>query len=184
MRPRSVLPAGLALAGLCLTSACAAFFQSDIEAIRVSSFPASAAVLVNGRPRGSAPTVVWLAKRKKNQVIRLESPGYDPVEVRIVRHPVFDGFLLDAAFGVAASAIYEAAAFLQHDERSSTRAVSLPVCIGVPVLIDLASGKAHTLVPKSLSVTLTKASDPPQVRIVLVAAESLPDLGGITVRRD
>lgn len=184
MRNRRTLFSLVVLAGSLLLPACAAFVQSDMQAVRVSSAPVSAAVFVNGKPKGSAPTVVWLARSKRGQVIRFESPGYDPVEVRIVRRTNVVPYVLDAGLGIVLSTAYEGAAYLAHDERSSTTWLSLPLCIGIPVAIDLASGKAVTLGPKTLSVTLTKAGGPPRLHTISVDAKDLPDLERIVVRKE
>ena len=184
MNQKRVLAIAAVLTVCGLLSACATFFQPEKQAIRVSSSPASATVSVNGKPKGSAPTVVWLSRTKKNQVIRFEAPGYNPVEVKIGRHVTPLTYLGDVAFGVAVSTLYEGIAFLEHDERASTTAISMSIGIGVPVLIDLATGRANTLAPKTLSVTLTKAEGPPRLETVSVDAAALPDLERITVRRD
>jgi len=184
MKSKPALLVLAAAAASCLLSACAAFVQSDKQAIRLTSAPVSAAVFVNGKPKGAAPTVVWLARSKRGQVIRFESPGYDPVEVRIVRRTNAIPYVLDAGLGLAIGSLYEGAAFLQNEMRASTWAISLPVCIGIPVLIDLASGKANTLSPKTLSVTLTKADGPPRLVTISVDAKDLPNIERITVRKE
>jgi hypothetical protein len=184
MKYRRALLLLAVLASSWLLPACAAFVQSDKQAIRVSSAPVSAAVFVNGKPKGSAPTVVWLARSKRGQVVRFESPGYNPVEVRIVRRLNVLPYVLDAGLGLALSALYEEAAFLQNEIRSSTWAISLPICIGIPVVIDLASGKANTLSPRTLSVTLTKAEGPPRVETIVVEAEDLQEIERIRVNKD
>jgi hypothetical protein len=173
-----------ALAGIWLLPACATFFQSDKQAVRVTSAPVSATVSVNGKRQGSAPTVVWLARTKRKQVIRLESPGYNTLEVRINRRPNALPYVLDAGLGFAVSTVYEEAAFLQNETRTSTKWISLTLCVGIPVLIDLASGKANTLSPRTLSVTLTKAEGPPRVETIFVEAEDLQEIERIRVNRD
>jgi PEGA domain len=177
-------PVFAVLAFVCLFPSCATLFQQNKQGIHVISSPENATVSVNGKPLGAAPKVVWLAKSKRNQVIRIESPGYNPVEVTVERRPALMAFFSDAALGLTVSALYEFVAFVRRDERDTTWGLSLPICIGIPVLIDLASGRAHTLSRKTLSVTLTKAAGLPRVQTILIDADEIKNIRWILVRAD
>jgi hypothetical protein len=86
--------------------------------------------------------------------------------------------------GLTVSTLYELVAFVRRDERATTWGLSLSICIGIPVLIDLASGKAHTLSRKTLSVTLAKGAGPPRVETILIDADEIKNIRWILVRAD
>jgi len=73
----------LALTRILLSPDCATLTRKKTQGIPVTSSPAGATVSVNGLPQGATPLEVRLARKPKGQVIRIESPGYYPVEIRL-----------------------------------------------------------------------------------------------------
>jgi PEGA domain len=72
----------LTLASILLASNCATITRKTKQRIPVTSTPVGAAVIVNGVRKGVTPLEIRLARKEKAAVIRIESPGYDPVEIR------------------------------------------------------------------------------------------------------
>jgi CRISPR/Cas system-associated exonuclease Cas4 (RecB family) len=82
MRPRRA-PLTLALA-LTTLAGCATIVHGGSQEIGLSSMPAAARVLVDGKPLGATPIVAKLS-RKTGHVIRMELDGYQPFEANITR---------------------------------------------------------------------------------------------------
>jgi hypothetical protein len=62
----------------------------------MTSTPAGARIIVDGRDRGSTPCTLKLATGKSH-VVRIECEGYNPYEIRVVRekHDNFWGVMLN-----------------------------------------------------------------------------------------
>jgi hypothetical protein len=54
-----------------------------MQRIPVTSAPAGATIALNGAALGVTPVEIRLDRKQKNQVIRIELPGYNPVEIRV-----------------------------------------------------------------------------------------------------
>ncbi len=167
-------------------SDCASITQSTTQKIPVTSSPVGATVIVNGVRKGLTPLQVWLSRKKEGQVIRIESPGYHPVEIRTRRsfsiaHAFFDGLAGWMIGGIAALVAFAA------DDTVNGGTVCLnwtAAATGAFILIDLASGGGYNLSPSALVVTLSKADGPPRVDTILVDAEDFRNIKWIRVRRD
>jgi len=72
----------LTLTSILLAPDCATITRRSTQKIPVTSSPAGAMVSVNGVPQGITPVEVKLTRTVKNQIVRIESPGYDAVEIR------------------------------------------------------------------------------------------------------
>lgn len=99
----------LAGASLLATVGCASIMHGPNQGISVNSTPAGAAVSVDGKPMGTTPTVVRLA-RKSTHTVRLDLQGYQPYEMALTKgtsgwvwgNIVFGGLIglgIDAATG-------------------------------------------------------------------------------------
>lgn len=185
-REKTGLALLVALSGFWLASGCATMTRGSLQWIPVTSTPARAMVSVNGVPKGATPLGIGLDRTKKSQVIRIESPGYDPFEIRIEREI---SFLHGIGNVLMASLIGSAAAWiaLMSDETGGGDAISQ---IGIPAgivgfcLIDLVSGGAYSLAPTEITVTLTKAHGPPRVDTLLLDADALPNVKWIRIIKD
>src|SRR5512144_2446453 len=86
LRRNKPLPLGpLILASALLAASCAGMINGREQSVPVTSTPAGAAVFVNGVRYGETPLRLFLARKHKGPVIRIESPGYDSVEIRVGR---------------------------------------------------------------------------------------------------
>ena len=176
----------LTLMSVLLTPNCATLLRKRTQRIPVTSAPAGATVIVNGFEQGVTPLVIRLARKQRGQVIRIESPGYNPFEIRMKRRvssissvDVICGGLL----GLYMAGIY----CLAHDETADETTVILtmiPATIGSFILIDKATGAGYDLDPYNLTVTLTKADGTPRVDTLLDDADDFRNVKWIRVHRD
>jgi len=180
----------LTLAGALLATNCATITARKTEqGIPVTSVPAGATIIVNGVKQGVTPLVIWLARKWKGHVVRIESPGYNPVEIRLGRKlsggVLLGNFLLGIVPGILPAMAYG----MEHDKGTNISAGSILIWGlsaaafgGLSTLIDGAKG--YTLHPKDLTVTLTKVDGLPRVDTILVDAENFRNVKWIRVHRD
>ncbi len=192
MRKNAALFALLALTNSMAAAGCATLFRKSTQVIPITSSPAGARVSVGGKALGTTPLSISVSRTIKGQVIRIESPGYNPVEIRprrtIVGEPVLGDFLIGLVLGLGAAAGYSFRHNEDPDYQGSTAlliggAVTAAVG-GIILAIDLGGGKGNTLTPTELDVTLTKANGPPKVDTVLVDAGRLRNIKWIRVHED
>jgi hypothetical protein len=146
-----------------------------------------ATVTVDGVRQGVTPCELKLPRKQKVRVIRIESPGYDPMEIRMRRGVstlhAFSNVLLGSLVGyITAVAIY-----LNNDETADGGALLLtciPAGIGALFLFDFATGAAYSYKPTDLIVTLSKSDGPPRVDTMFVDADELRNVRWIRVRKD
>jgi hypothetical protein len=192
MRKNAVLSIVIVSALALATTGCATIFRKSTQAIPVTSSPPRAVVSVNGKAVGTTPVWIRVSRRIKGQVIRIETPGYNPIEIRprrtVVGGPVLGNFLVGLAVGFFPAAGY---AFAHDEDRnyheSSAYLIwggSMAVVGAILVAIDLGGGQGYSLMPKELNLTLTKADGPPRVDTVLIDAGRLRDIKWIRVRYD
>jgi hypothetical protein len=181
----------LTLTSMLLSPGRATLTRSGWQRIPITSAPAGAAVIVNGIQKGVTPLTITLARRQKGQIIRIESPGYNPVEIRPRRklsgETLAGSLLLGLAPGLV-PAIFAMAAF--HDNLHSPGAIIIPIYFksaavlgGLFMLADL-GGEGYHLAPTHLSVTLTKADGTPRVDTMLIDADEFRNIKWIRVHRD
>jgi len=185
MRKNLALFVSLALANAWIAPGCATLMHQSTQIIPVTSSPVGATISVNGQPQGVTPLEIGLARKVRDQVIRIESAGYNPLEIRVKRGVsagvVIMDVVLGAASGVAAALLYEA---ITKKLGYTVLALAIPAAmIGYP-MIDAASGKIYALNPAELTVTLTKADGTPRVDTMVVDAEDFRDVKWIRVHRD
>ena len=83
MKKKPVLASSLLiLFSILLAPDCATITRRSKQRIPVTSDPMGATVIVNGVQQGVTPLEIRLARKEKGQVIRIESPGYNPIEIR------------------------------------------------------------------------------------------------------
>jgi hypothetical protein len=174
----------LALVNVVLAQGCATVLRGSRQWVPVTSSPERATVSVNGVNKGTTPLGIQLARNRKTQVIRIECPGYNPYEVRVERHV---SVMHELGNVLLASFIGSTAAWIafMSDETSHSDAIAW---IGIPAgivgfcLIDFASGGVYSIDPTEISVTLTKASGPPRVDVMVIDADDVKDVKWIRVR--
>jgi hypothetical protein len=176
-----------------LTFNCATLTRRRTQRIPVTSSPAGATVSVNGVKQGVIPLTVTLEKKLKGQVIRIESPGYNPIEIRPERTPsggVFLGnCLLGIVLGAVPAALYGVGHIFESSKQTDRTAnliwgFSAAAIGGVFTVIDTGSGKAYGLSPKDLTVTLTKADGTPRVCTLFVDSDDIKNIKWIRIYRD
>jgi len=176
----------LTAASVLLSPGCATLTRDSRQTISVTSAPRGATVFVNGRPQGATPLTLWLHRRQGHQVIRIESPGYRPVEIRPRRTPSGAAFVGNLLFGllpaIAPAGIYS----LAHDGEGV-----LPIWIlsaaaigALFTLFDTGTGAIYDFKPREITVVLKKADGTPRVDTVFIDAEDLRNITWVRVRRD
>ncbi len=181
------------LFNILLSPNCASLTQEKIQGektqrIPVTSSPIGATVFVNGVEQGRTPIEIMLVRRQRGQVIRIESPGYNPFEIRMRRGlpagPALGNVL---SGGIAGYGIGLALHYLEGVGGQSPWAVYLipmSAAIGSLFLVDFAVGQGHAFKPKELTVTLTKADGTARVDAMLIDSDDLRNVKWIRVRKD
>lgn len=156
------------------------------QSVPVTSTPAGAAVFVNGVRYGETPLRLFLARKHKGPVIRIESPGYDSVEIRVGRKTTGLAVVGNILLGIA-PAVYPAARYsLAHDGEGAYAAwLFWAAAFGaVFTVFDTTTGSINEFAPKEIVVTLKKSNGPPRVDTILVDAEDFRNIKWIRIRRD
>lgn len=156
--------------------------RPHMQRVPVTSDPIGAAVTVDGRPGGQTPVLIWLDRRAREHVIRIEAPGYDPAEVRTGGRTNGFVFLQDVFLGaIVALPIAAYQALTEHHDQYELTWAGLGVSFA---LLDMAMRTTKDVQPREIVVTLIKTRGEPVVRTVLVAAEDLRGPLRIRARRD
>jgi len=182
----------LPLASLLLSPGCATLTRRSTQRIPVTSVPLGAAVIVNGVEQGVTPLEIRLPRKRKAQVIRIESSGYNPFEIQMKRKISAAMLLGDYVLGAGLGYV---AAIVAAGEGDPLDPVSWfdwmkPLMYGSLAgilafsLVDLASGKVYMMKPKELSISLSKADGTPRVDTMLIDAEEFQNIKWIRVHRD
>jgi hypothetical protein len=188
-RKNAVLLLLLTLTSVLLSPGCATLTRESTQRIPVTSSPAVATVFVNGVNQGVTPREIRLGRKQKGQVIRIESPGYNPVEIRPEKKlsggVVLSNFLLGLMPGLLPAAFWS----LGHPTGSDAVGfliwgLSAAAFGGWFTAIDINSGIAYGFRPTDLTVTLTKADGTPRVDTLLVDADDFQNIKWIRVHRD
>lgn len=176
----------LTLTSVLITPNCATLTRKRTQGIPVTSSPAGATVIVNGVEQGVTPIEIKLARQQKGQVIRLESPGYNPFEIRLMKKTwggaFFGNILLGLLPGVAPAGVYS----LSHGDRGGELiwVLSAAGFGAIFTMFDSLSGAANTIEPKELTVTLTKADGTPRVDTIVIEAEDFKNIKWIRVHKN
>jgi hypothetical protein len=169
---------------------CATLTRKSAQRIPVTSSPVGASVIVNGIERGAAPLSISFDRRQK-YVIRIESPGYNPFEIRlrskISGETILGSFLLGFVPGIVPALGWLGSSHTKTDPSNEARTIlsiyitSAMVLGGLFALIDMGN-KGYTLTPMNLNVRLTKANGPPRVDTMLIDADDFRNVKWIRVR--
>ena len=143
-------------------------------------------IIVNGKPRGAAPVEIRLNRRRRGQVIRIESRGYNPFEIQVGRDAAAPRFLMSALLGATVGGLVAAAQATSRVHRDfwADFIVDVPVGAAMFLVIDLMPGEERLLRERELAVTLTKAEGTPRVDTMSVAAGDFLKIKWIRVHRD
>ena len=183
----------LTLTSALLAPNCATLTRRSAQRIPVTSSPIGAAVIVNGVEQGVTPIEIKLARKQKGQVIRIESPGYNPFEIRPQRklsgETILGSILLGLVPGMVPALVWLGSSHTKTDPAEentilSTYFKSAAVLGGLFALTDFGGGKGYTQTPKNLTVRLTKADGTPRVDTMLVDADDFKNVKWIRVHRD
>ena len=175
---------------LILTSAlispnCATLVRGDRkQPVPVTSSPAGATIIVNGVRKGVTPLEIWLTRKTKDQVIKIEYPGYNPFEIRMKRSYSSSHVIPNVIFGGIVGYVVGMAWWMENHYTAPPGGVCIGTAIAGFLLIDVATRAGYILTPKDLTVTLTKACGPPRVDTMVVDAEDFQNVAWIRVRRD
>jgi hypothetical protein len=180
----------LTLTSVAFTPGCATITRRRTQRVPVTSSPMGATVSVNGQQQGVTPLEIRMIRKAKGQVIRIESPGYNPVEIRLRRRmsvgPILANLLLGAIPGSAPAIAWD----IQNDDVPHNTETSLLIWTlgalafgGIFTLIDNGS-KGFEQAPKELAVTLTKADGTLRVDTILLDADDFRNIKWIRIRRD
>ncbi len=176
----------LILMSMLLSPGCATVTRSGKQRIPVTSAPKGATVFVNAKRQGVTPLSLWLVRKEKNQVIRIECPGYKPIEIRPKRRPSGAFFFSNLLLGLIPAIVPAGLYSLAHDGEGGTLIWTLSAAAlgALFTAVDSGSGAINDFEPKEISVTLKKADGTPQVDTVLLDAEDFRNIKWIRVRRD
>ena len=177
----------LPLMSVLLSPGCATLTRKSTQRIPVTSSPVGAAVLVNGVQQGVTPLNLRLARKDQGQVIRIESPEYNPVEIRVRRR--FSGIhvLSDVLLGTVLGGGIALSRAMKYDETlefGKQLLLWVPAGIATFLIADAATSAGYTFKPADLIVTLSKADGTPRVDTMLVDAEDFQNIKWIRIHID
>ncbi len=156
----------------------------------MTSDPVGATVIVNGVRQGVTPLEIRLARKEKGQVIRIESPGYNPFEIRPKRKmsdgPIAGNFLIGLIPGAVPAVAYR----LYHDDEPGDGTRTLLVWMlsaaafgAVFTAID-SGGSGYELNPRDITVTLSKADGTLRVDTMFLDPDEFRSVKWIRVHRN
>jgi hypothetical protein len=156
------------------------------QGIPITSTPQGATVYINGVRKGATPLTLWLKRRQKGQVIRIESPGYRPVEIRLIKMtsgaPLMGNLLLGLVPGVVPAIRHS----LANDGKGfyTIWVLSAAAFGAIFMALDGISGAISEFEPKEIVVRLKKADGPPRVDTIFLDADEFKNVKWIRVHRD
>lgn len=191
MRNRSPVCVLAILAVLASSAACASVIRRKTQRVPVTSAPIGARVSVNGEPQGITPVEIKLHRGRKDQVIRIESDGYDPVEIRPARKLSAGPAIANVLLGLIPAVVPAVAYNMAHDEDPNVASTSFLIwgagalaVGGLLTGLDAARGPGFEIRPREIVVTLAKAKGRPTTRTVLLEPSEFENVMWIRVRRD
>lgn len=196
----------LLVSSVFLFQSCATIISGKSKRIPVTSRPVGARIIVDGEERGYTPLILNL-KKSNSYIVRVETPGYNPLEMRISRK-VSDSLPLSILgnmvtlglpcmivagvfFGAAEAWAWGPFGILFYTKeeqekinRKANRAALIGFVLGTGsgILVDTLSGANFTLSPKELTVTLSKIEGKPQPNFILIDAEQFQDIKWIRIK--
>lgn len=181
----------LTLAILFTAAGCATVTRKGTQGIPITSSPAGAAVSVDGQVQGTTPLVLRLSRKTRSRVVRIESQGYNPFEIRLRRDmsggPVIGNFLLGGILGLVPTAVWAFANSEDYDANDMNGwliwGLGTAAFGAIFTAID-ANGKGQGFSPTEIVVTLTRSEGPPRVETMYLDPRDLDNITWIRVHRD
>ncbi len=176
----------LTLASILLSPGCATLTRSRHQIVFVTSSPLGAAVTINGVEKGLTPLMMKLDRTLRRPVIRIESLGYNPVEIRPIRRPSGTHFFANLLVGLIPACVPAAAYSLAHDGEGAMMVWILSAAAfgGLFTAVDSGAGAIYDFRPTDITVILKKASGPPRVDTILIDADDFQNVKWLRVHRD
>jgi hypothetical protein len=127
-----------------------------------------------------------VGRRRSGQVIRIESPGYNPFEIQVGRDATVPNYFTSPLLGATVGGLVAMAQTTSAGHRNfwTELAIDAPVGAAIFLLIDLIPNKGNTLRLRELLVTLTKADGTPRVDTMRIDADDFRNIKWIRVHRD
>ncbi len=175
--------AALTLAGLLVVQGCSQWMPKLTQEVPVTSNPMGATISVDGKPVGQSPLTLTL-KKNRSHTVRIEMEGYRPTELRVLRKMTVRAGLSVLAVPVVAVgtglAVFLAQLIATNAEKSYktyNRTFTTTVWISGAVataalIVDMTSGADHSLSPRTLDVSLTKADRPGPLRVNVIQLDA------------
>jgi hypothetical protein len=170
---------------------CATIVRGTSQKIPVTSAPAGAKVLLDGKDMGTTPLELKLKKRKPG-VIRIEKEGYNPHEIRItqIKPPRFDVTqLANASVGVlvasaiAPKLINREGEFFKQLGNLFLYGVLIACAVAIPLsIVDYSTRASYSLDPESVDVVLTATEGTPRLEVTEIDEGKLRDVKWLRIR--
>ncbi len=176
----------LTLMGVLLSPGCATLTRSRQQRVFVTSAPLGAEITVNGVEKGLTPLMMKLDRGLRRPVIRIESLGYNPVEIRPIRRPSGTHFFANLLVGLIPACVPAGAYSVAHDGEGAMMVWILSAAAfgGLFTAIDSGTGAIYDFRPTEITVILKKASGPPRVDTMLIDADDFQNVKWLRVHRD
>ncbi len=148
---------GLAVISLILLPDCGTLSSGGDQGVPVTSNPPGANVFVDGRAGGQTPAFLRIRK-KGDPVIRIEYPGYIPVEVRPKRKTPSFAVMGDILIGGVIGGVIAMSVGLRNDYANPGKTALIAIPLSALGMILLDSGAGPVVSPEELRINLKKAS--------------------------
>ena len=195
IRAKKGIVTALTISGLLFAQSCSLLNEKFTQKVPVTSNPAGARIIVDGKDTGQAPLILTL-KKNKSHTIRIEKEGYNPTELRVLRkmkaRAIFEVLavpIVALGTGLAVFLVQLAVTNAEKSYETYNRTFTITVFISgsaatAAVIADMTSGANHSLSPRELDVTLTKVEGqgPPQVGVIYLDARQLEDIQWIRIK--
>jgi len=181
----------LLVSSVFLFEACATLTRGTSQRIPVTSNPWGAKITVDGKELGHAPMILKL-KKKKIHIIRVEKPGYNPLEIRIARKistvPIIGDLLLGGSMAFFDVMFFLVAGYFDEEISPTLAWVGMIgggiLVLTAPFIVDFISGAGFVLSPAQLDVTLKKQEGKPEPDLIVLDSEQFQNIKWIRIRCD
>jgi hypothetical protein len=174
----------VATACLFFLQSCATIVRGTSQKIPVTSNPAGARIIADGKDMGLTPLSLKLAQ-KRDHLVRVEKEGYVPLEIRVLSRGAGNRALFvlgNVIWGIMAALPGAAistkgllgAMFGEENAEDKMKGGELLMLLGFvggwfgSVALDSSSGATRSLRPEYLRVTLNKPEEgtPPSIEVI------------------
>jgi hypothetical protein len=180
-----------------LLQSCATIFRGTSQKIPVTSNPAGARIIADGKDMGVTPLSLKLAK-KKDHLIRVEKEGYVPVEIRALSQGARGralfmlgnfiwGFVAALPGAVISTGGLLGAMFGEEGAEDEMKGGELLMLLGFvvgwfgTVALDSSLGATRALQPEDVSVTLKKAEEGTPSDVVVMTLKDWENIRWIRI---